>query len=90
MAVNYRPRGSVAEQGQAVNAVAVTAHVSDPVSSLGASAAIMVNVAGDIACRFESASSDVTLTLLAGVVYPFRISHIRATGTTATGITAFY
>lgn len=48
---------------------------------------IMVNVAGDVSVIFVDSDSAVTLTLLAGIAYPFRIKRVRSTNTTATGIT---
>jgi hypothetical protein len=48
--------------------------------------AIRCNVAGDIACRFAGDSADRTVTLLAGIDYPYMLSHVRIAGTTATGI----
>jgi hypothetical protein len=69
-------------------AAAVAPHATNALANT--SLGIMVNVAGDIAAKFEQSASDVTLTLLAGVLYPFRLTHIRVTGTTATGIHAFW
>lgn len=51
--------------------------------------AIYVGGAGNITARFHGASADTLLTgLLVGNVYHFSLSHIRATGTTATNIVA--
>lgn len=53
--------------------------------------AIMVNVAGNVKVTFAGQPDDsaVTLTLLAGVVYPFAIKKVWSTDTTATGIHGF-
>ena len=51
---------------------------------------IMVNVGGDVVVIFNDDTTSVTLTLQAGVVYPFRVKQILATGTTATGIIGLY
>ncbi len=52
--------------------------------------ALMVTVSGDVAVTLRS-GSDITLAgLLVGVMYPFRVSRVKATGTTATGIKGFY
>lgn len=53
--------------------------------------ALMVNVAGDVKVTFVSQpdAAAVTLTLLAGVVYPFQVKKVWSTGTTATGIHGF-
>jgi hypothetical protein len=65
----------------------ITPHATNAVT---ATSGIMVNVGGNVAVRFEHDSADVTLTLVAGVVYPFRIIACRVSGTTATGIFGFY
>lgn len=46
----------------------------------------LVAVAGNVAVRAVGSSADVTLTVLAGVIYPIEIAYLRVTGTTATGI----
>lgn len=51
---------------------------------------LMVNVAGDVAVIFNEDTASVTLTLQAGVVYPFRVKQVLLTGTTATGIVGFF
>ena len=51
---------------------------------------LMVNVAGDVVVKFNDDASTVTLSLQSGTVYPFRVRHVLATGTTATGITGLY
>lgn len=46
--------------------------------------AVLVGTAGTLTVRFAGDADDRTLTgLLAGVVYPFRLSAVRAAGTTA-------
>ena len=68
------------------NGVAVTPSDSttfDPVLD-----GFLVGVAGNVAVLFKGASAAVTLTgLLAGVIYPIRVSKIMATNTTATTMT---
>lgn len=87
MAANPTSRSSVEWLGAAADCVAITPHASNAIKP---TRAIICNVAGDIACRFVNSAADTTLTLLAGVVYPFSVSHVRITGTTATGIHALY
>lgn len=48
---------------------------------------LIVNVAGNVKADFVGGSTGITLTLLAGVIYPLRLTKIYKTGTTATGIT---
>lgn len=72
----------------AESAVAIT---PDDETDLGNNTrALMVNVAGDVVVDFVTTGESITLTLAAGVVYPLRVKRVRATGTTATGITALY
>lgn len=47
------------------------------------------NVAGNVAFH-DFTGNAVTLTVLAGVSYPYSASRILAAGTTATGIFALY
>ena len=46
----------------------------------------MVGGAGDVAVTLKSGDAITLPGLMAGVVYPFRISKVRDSGTTATGI----
>lgn len=73
--------------GAARSCVEITPHASDAIS---VTRAIMVNVGGDVACRLVDDSADVTLTLLAGAIYPLQVQYVRVTGTTATGIHGLY
>lgn len=48
--------------------------------------AIYVGTAGDLAVRLVS-GDEVTLTsVIAGMIYPVRVTHVLATGTTAGGL----
>jgi hypothetical protein len=49
--------------------------------------AISVNVSGIVRLRGAGATADCDIYIAAGVPYPVRARFIRATGTTATGIT---
>lgn len=52
---------------------------------------ISVNVDGDVAILCVNNTSPVTLSLLAGIPYPFRVVGVYDTGTDADlGITALY
>ena len=54
------------------------------------SRAIIVGGAGNIAVTFVDGSDVTIVGLLAGQVYPFRVSRIKSTGTTATDIVAIW
>jgi len=74
-----------------VSAAAVTPNDSTDLSYV--TRAFMVNAGGDIKVAMLTGGegdSSVIVTCLAGIVYPFRVTRIYATGTTATGITALW
>lgn len=48
--------------------------------------AILAGSAGTIVLRAIDSASDVTLTVASGQIVPLRASHVRATGTTASGL----
>ena len=50
--------------------------------------AIMVSQSGDLSVELKSGDAIVLKNLIPGAVYPFRISKVLSTGTTATGITS--
>ena len=73
--------------GPATRSAAVTTHDTNPLTF--PSRFIYVGGAGNITCRMLGSSSDVVFTAIApGVLHRLRVSHIRATGTTATLIVA--
>jgi len=52
-----------------------------------ATRAIYVGTSGDIVVRFAGDSEDRTLAnVVAGIPLPFRVTHVRETGTTAADI----
>jgi hypothetical protein len=59
----------------------ITGHASN---AIPVTRGIMVEAAGDVAMRLVDSNADVILTLLPGVVYPFRVKYVRLTGTTVT------
>ena len=61
---------------------------SDTVPIAGGTRAILANGAGNVVCKLPGSTLDVTVTVAAGGIIPFRVSHVRATGTTATGLLA--
>lgn len=50
--------------------------------------ALYVGGAGNLTLRAVDSSADVTLAVQAGQIVPLRASHVRAAGTTATGLVA--
>lgn len=53
--------------------------------------AIIAAVEGDATVKFANSSSGVLIHMLAGVVYPFEVTQVLATGTDANmGIVALY
>lgn len=50
--------------------------------------ALYVGGAGNLTLRAVDSTGDVTIAVQAGQILPLRASHVRATGTTATGLVA--
>ena len=77
----------------ATQAVAIVAHASNAIShptDRAATRGVYVGGAGNITCRFLGDTADVTLTgVLAGAVYPFRLTHVRDSST-ASNMTGLY
>lgn len=48
--------------------------------------ALMVTTSGDVSVRLKNGSALILTGLSSGVIYPFRVMRVLATGTTATGI----
>jgi hypothetical protein len=65
-------------------AVAITP--SDSVALANTTRAIYVGVAGNLRVRLASDDIVTFSGVLAGVVYPFRVEQVMATGTTAGGL----
>lgn len=49
-----------------------------------------VNVAGNVVVDLTGSGTTITLAVLSGVFYPYGLKRVRATSTTATGITVFF
>ena len=75
------------EWGPAENAAAVTPNDSTDLTTI--TTALIVQVSGTIAVDMLGGQS-VTIGALAGQYIPIRVRRVRATGTTATGIVAFW
>jgi hypothetical protein len=86
MAANPVLLGSLQGIGPASQAFTLTPHATD---EMPPNRGFMVNVAGVVAIRAVGSEADVTLTVLAGVIYPISLRFLRVATTTATGITGF-
>lgn len=68
---------------------AITPHDSDPLPAVARS--LHVGGAGNVAVRLAGDDNDTLLSgCVAGQVYPIQVSHVRATGTTATLLTGLH
>lgn len=65
-------------------AFAVAPHDSNALPALPK--ALFVGSSGTLALRAVDSASDVTLEVIAGQIIPVRASHVRASGTSASGI----
>lgn len=68
-------------------ALAVTPHDTN---TFAAPVSIYVGGAGIVTCTPHAGGSDIAITMPAGSVVPFRVSAVKATGTTATLMVAVY
>jgi hypothetical protein len=69
------------------NAAEVTPSDADALANVPKG--LYIGGGGDIACRLVDDAADVTFASIpAGTVLPIRVSHVRATGTSATNIVA--
>lgn len=66
----------------------VTPSNSDPLPG-GVTRGIHVNESGDVAVVYTNGMEDI-LTLQGGMIHPYQVLQIKASGTTATGIKACY
>lgn len=51
---------------------------------------VYVGGAGVVTCTPSNGNADVAITMPAGAILPFRVSAVKATGTTATLLVAIY
>lgn len=90
MVANPIAKGTIQELGGISSMVAIDYSAGDATLAV-IPRAIHVNVAGTAVVRFEDDSSDSTIILNAGQMYPYRIEIVRNVGTTANmGIKACY
>lgn len=59
-------------------------------NTFAAPVSIYVGGAGIVTCTPSAGGSDIAITMPAGSVVPFRVSAVKATGTTATLMVAVY
>ncbi len=59
---------------------------SDSAALLRSTRAIYVGTAGDLSVRLVSGDEVTLSSMIAGMVYPLRVTHVLATGTTADGL----
>ena len=62
---------------------------SDVLDLNQATRALYVGVSGDVALEMLDGGSLVLANLQGGVLYPFRVKRVLATGTTASGLVGF-
>lgn len=65
-------------------AFAVTAHDTDALPYV--TKALCVGTGGEVVLRAMDSQDDVVMTVTSGQLLPIRITHVRATGTTAQGL----
>lgn len=71
-------------------AIAVTPHDTNPLAN-GTTNMLFVGGAGNITVRMVDMSTDTVFTgVAAGTLLPIAVTHVRATGTTATNMVALY
>ncbi len=86
-AVDYYAGRQTPMTGPLPHCFAITPHDSNELTAT--TRGISANVAGAAVLVFYD-DSEATFTMLAGVVYPFRVKQVKSTGTTATGLYGFY
>lgn len=83
-----------ATAGPAIDAAAVTpsntVRLVDGAGNSRTAVALFVGGAGNVAVTTEAGSTAVFTGVLAGTILPIRCTHVRATSTTATNITAMF
>jgi hypothetical protein len=90
MVANPIARGSVQSLGGLTSFVALDYSAAD-VTLARIPRSIVCSTSGTLVCRMVDDTADVTLFLNAGQVYPYQVSIVRKTGTTASmGLYAGY
>lgn len=82
-------RTDYSHQGGVAVTPSDTANISYP-SNIQYSRAIRVDVAGSVVMVMADNSVVTLANVLANVDHPYAVKRVNSTGTTATGITAFY
>lgn len=78
----------ITQVGPARYAVAVTPSDANDLATVPR--AVMVGADGVVVMVMSGNGQEVPFTMLAGILYPFVPTRIKATGTTATGIVAVW
>ncbi len=78
----------ISQVGPARYAIAVTPNDNADLATVPR--AICVGADGNVALVMSGNSQDVTVAMVAGVLYPLAPTKIKATGTTATGFVAVW
>lgn len=86
MALGTTP-GSIGSLAYSEHVVSVTPHAS---TTFAPGRAFMADTDGTIAVRPVKSAADVTLTVVAGVIYPISIIAVRVTGTDSTNVAILY
>lgn len=84
MADTYPEKGVAQQNDPAIGATSFAA-ATDYTSLVGNVRAVYVATAGALQCVMADGSAVTFAGLLAGIVYPFKITSIVGAGTTATG-----
>lgn len=63
---------------------------SDTQDVVNVTRALMVGASGNVSVVLYLDAEPVTLSLVAGAIYPLMVTRLMATGTTATGIVGLY
>ncbi len=71
------------------NGIAVTPNDGSDLGTLPANG-LGCQAAGTVAVHFHNESTSVTLSLTPGVILPVKVDRVLSTGTSATGIVAYY
>ena len=87
----FKPyEANVSQKGsKATNAVAVTPDDANDLE-ITPTSALQVGGSGDVKVEMEDGTTIVLPSLTAGVVYPYSITRVYATDTTATNVIALY
>lgn len=90
MAVVTTPNPTTASPQCPVLPDAAKAITPSDVDTFAQGVTVFVGGAGIVTCTPSNGNADVAITMPAGSIVPFRVSAVKATGTTATLMVAVY